>query len=280
MSKSADVIHSRIWEEVAEPDDPFTAAACYCAGYDVYGEVLGNSRYVEYLYLLFTQERPRPEHVALLEALCIALANAGPRDHAVRAAMSAGVGGSSAAASVMAALAAGAGQLGGAREVALSVQDWLACGRDLERWRSRLRERPAPRRRDVWPEPEHPPGFAPHGRVCATPLVQALEHMSCICPGGALEWLRAHREALQDIAGMPLAWPGLAAAAMVDLELDQDQAEMLYLLLRLPGAAAHALEQREQGWRRYPFFAGCLELLDDPEKPASGDDRGEASRGS
>ena len=26
-----DVIHSRIWEEEPEPDDPFVARTCYCA---------------------------------------------------------------------------------------------------------------------------------------------------------------------------------------------------------------------------------------------------------
>jgi len=39
---------------------------------------------------------------------------------------------------------------------------------------------------------------------------------------------------------------------------------MLFLLLRLPGAAAHALEQKEHGWRKYPFFGDGLTLTDDP----------------
>ena len=66
----------------------------------------------------------------------------------------------------------------------------------------------------------------------------------------------------------PLAMTGVAAAAMIDLGFDVDQGEMLYLLLRLPGAAAHALEQREYGWRHYPFFADGLELEDDPGEVA------------
>jgi citrate synthase len=52
---------------------------------------------------------------------------------------------------------------------------------------------------------------------------------------------------------------------MFDLNLSIQQAEMLYLFLRLPGAAAHALEQQKYGWRYYPFFANGLELNNYPD---------------
>ena len=55
---------------------------------------------------------------------------------------------------------------------------------------------------------------------------------------------------------------GGVAAAFIDLGLTADQAEMVYLLLRLTGAAAHALEQRDPGHKQFPFFALVLE--DDP----------------
>ena len=57
---------------------------------------------------------------------------------------------------------------------------------------------------------------------------------------------------------------GVTAAALIDLGFDTPQGEMLYLLLRLPGAAVHALEQQGYGFRRYPFFADGLELENDP----------------
>ena len=57
---------------------------------------------------------------------------------------------------------------------------------------------------------------------------------------------------------------GVAAAALFDLGLNADQAEMLYLFLRLPGAAVHSLEQKAQGWRRYPFFHDAIVLTNDP----------------
>jgi citrate synthase len=37
---------------------------------------------------------------------------------------------------------------------------------------------------------------------------------------------------------------------------------MLYLMLRLPGAAAHALEQSAYGHKRFPFYK--MELQDGP----------------
>ncbi len=54
---------------------------------------------------------------------------------------------------------------------------------------------------------------------------------------------------------------GVAAAAFRDLGLNAEQGEMLYLLLRLPGAAAHALEQKQVGFKRFPFFHGAVKYV-------------------
>src|SRR6188474_3167331 len=112
-------IQSRIWLEEPEPDNAFATRAAFCHGYDVYGEMLGNAGWVDMIYLLFKGEAPTRAQAAALEILAVALANAGPRDAAVHAAMCAGVGGSPAAAALTAALAVGAGGAGGAREVYL-----------------------------------------------------------------------------------------------------------------------------------------------------------------
>src|SRR5699024_1033096 len=101
MNKKREVIHSQIWEEIPERDNPFTAAVCYCSGYDVYGDLLDKASWIEYLYLLFKQERPTSAQAKLLEGLAIAVANLGPRDHSIRAAMCAGVGGSTDASCLM-----------------------------------------------------------------------------------------------------------------------------------------------------------------------------------
>lgn len=259
-----EVLYSHLWDETAEADDPFTAAACYCSGYDVYGELLGNARPAEYLYLLFRGERPTAAQARALELLAVALANPGPRDPAVHAAMSAGVGGSPAAAALMAALAAGAGVSGGAREVFLAMQAWAACGCDAERWRQHLQAgwRTAGPRMAVWPQPEHPPGHAPHGARTARPVQQTLAAVAGALAGGCTAWLQRNRSQLEHWAGRPLAMTGVAAAALTDLGFEAGQGEMLTLLLRLPGAAAHALEQQRIGYRHFPFFA--IDIADDP----------------
>ena len=54
---------------------------------------------------------------------------------------------------------------------------------------------------------------------------------------------------------------GVAAATCRDLGLNAEQGEMLYLLLRLPGAAVHALEQARLGFKRFPFFHGAVKYV-------------------
>lgn len=258
------VYHTSIWKEDPEPDNPFAARACYCHGYDVYGELLYKASWFEYLYLLFVGERPSAQQARLLERLAVALANPGPREASVRAAMNGGVGGSRNAASLMAALAVGAGQYGGGHEVFIVLNAWKACGTDLAAWQAFLANPNAGHREDIWLPVEHAPGFDPNGESFPTPLRQVLDLLAEISPGVALSWLQAQREALEQAVGYPLALSGIAAAAFQDLGLHAHQASMLYLMLRLPGAAVHALEQREMGWKNFPFYGDSIELTDDP----------------
>lgn len=256
-------ICSRIWREESEPDNPFAARAAYCRGYDVYGEMLGQARWVDMLYLLFHDEAPTPAQADMLEALAVALANPGPRDASVHAAMCGGIGGSTAAASLMAALAVGAGQLAGGREVFLAMEGWVVCGTDLAAWRQRLTGLAAIPG-SIWPVSEHPPGFDPHGVSTATPVQQTLACLARYHPGRCLRWLAANLTALEVAAACPLALSGVVAAALTDLGFSPAQGEMLHLLLRLPGAAAHALEQRQHGYTKFPF--GTVELEEDPAR--------------
>ena len=161
MSKKQEVIHSKIWNEIPEPDNPFAAAVCECSGFDVYGDLLGKISWIQYLYLLFKLEPPTDEQARLLEGAAVAIANPGPRDLSVRAAMNGGVGGSTSAACLMAALAPGAGQYGGAREVYLAMQLWAKCEQELSRWKDALRDYDKEEPAGVWPAMEHAPGFDP-----------------------------------------------------------------------------------------------------------------------
>ena len=68
--------------------------------------------------------------------------------------------------------------------------------------------------------------------------------------------------------GLPLALGAVTAAALADLGLTPGQGEMLCLLLRLPGAAAHALEQGGHGYAQFPF--GAIELRAAPNLEEDG----------
>lgn len=259
----ANLIHTRIWKEEPEPDNPFATRAAYCRGYDVYGEMVGNARWVEMLLLLFRDDLPEPSAVDMLEALAVGLANPGPRDPSVHAAMCGGVGGSTAASALIAALSVGAGRNGGAHEVFDAMLLWNECGPNLSSWEQAAGKR-QPDALDIWPASEHMPGFDPHGVTSATVVRQLLERLAGIGKTERLQWLLQQRTLLEKIAGIPLALSGVAAAAFLDLGFTPKEGEMLYLLLRLPGAAAHALEQEQSGFRRFPFFA--MELEDDPRQ--------------
>jgi citrate synthase len=263
-SSKKETITTKIWNEVPEEDNPFAAKACYCSGFDVYGDLLGKASYIEYLYLLFKLEPPSQNQARLLEGLAVALANPGIRDHSVRGAMNAGAGGSTHASALMAALAVGAGNLGGGREVYRAVQYWEQCGTDLDAWKEIIVNPPVEEPSDVWVPMEHVPGFDPNGVSCTLPVRQVLAYLVKIGENEKLEWLQVNRECLEEFAGCPLAISGVAAAAFHELQLSSKQAEMLFLLLRLPGAAVHALEQEAMGWRRYPFFGDGLKLTNDP----------------
>jgi citrate synthase len=266
MTQNKETIKTKIWYEESEADNPYAAKACYCSGYDVYGDLLGKVSWVQYLYLLFRLELPGRQQARLLETVAVALANPGIRDLSVRAAMNAGVGGSTRASALMAALAVGAGNLGGGREVYLCVALWQSLGSDLEKWRQAIAEPAAEERIDVWLPMEHVPGFDPNGASCPAPVLQVLEALAEISPeNGVLQWLRSQRIALESATGYPLAFSGVAAAAFHDLGFSPEQAEMLYLMLRLPGAAAHALEQEGNNWRQYPFFGSSLKPLSNDE---------------
>jgi len=59
-----EVIHSKIWKEEPELDNPFAAKKSFCAGYDVYGDILNKASWSEYLYLLVREAHTKSSQVA------------------------------------------------------------------------------------------------------------------------------------------------------------------------------------------------------------------------
>ncbi len=257
-------LNTAIWQEDAEPDNPFVAARCFAHGYDVYGEILPHASWFEYLLLLLQGERPSPQAVKTLERLAIALANPGPREASVRAAMNGGVGGSVHASSLIAALAVGAGQCGGAQEVSVLVDQWAKVGLNKAAWLAFFQAPNEDYSEDIWGPFEHAPGFDPNGVGCATPVQQTLNLLAELSPGMGVSWLQKQQQEFQKTVGAPLSFSAVAAAAFYDLALDSRQSTMLFLMLRLPGAAVHALEWEVNGWKKFPAYGSGIRLSNDP----------------
>ena len=261
-------IQSKIWREVPEDDNPFAAKTAFCSGFDVYGDLLGKISWIEYLYLLFKLEPPTKSQAQLLEGLAVAIANPGPRDLSVRAAMNGAVAGSLSASSLMAAVACGSGGYTGARELYLAKKMCEDSGTEIDQWQSSIQNFEKTQDVRVWPDVEHIPGFDPYGASCPTTIKQTLAYLASIDSTGNLAWLNEHREALEGFVNSPMNMIGIAAATLDALEFSLAEAEMLFLLLRLPGAAAHAVEQQKLGWKKYPFFLNGLTLTKDSESHA------------
>lgn len=255
-----------LWKEIPEPENPFRPSQCLCAGFDVYGELVPQISWTEYVLLLFLKQQPEGFQVDLLNALAVALGNPGPRDQSVHAAMAAGAGGAGAAASLIAALAVGAGQLGGAREIAVLMEGVHQCKQDLNLWLAFLQPRPGSTAgeqanfKDVWPVSEHAPGFDPHAVATGKTATQTLDYLESCYPGFQLTWLKQNKDALENAIEKPISMAFVAASGFADLGLDEEQAEVLYLLIRLSGAAVHGLEQRWRGWREFPFYGNNLKV--------------------
>jgi citrate synthase len=139
----------------------------------------------------------------------------------------------------------------------------------MQAWRNRWAEqaKPGAEAIGIWPQAEHPAGFDPHGVGASTPVKQVLARMAKLDPDSRVAWLQTHLSEMETSAGHPLSLPGTAAAAFADLGFLPEEGEMLYLLLRLPGAAAHALEQGGFGHKRFPFYR--MELQDGPQSKRS-----------
>src|SRR5574337_926378 len=133
-------ITTALWQEEPEPANAYAARIARCRGYDVYGEMLGHAGWADMVFLLFIGEAPDPSRRALLEALAVALANPGPRDQAVHAAMCGGVSGSPSAACLTAALAVGAANACPVRPkpvITSSNTSRIPCSSQIRRSRSR-----------------------------------------------------------------------------------------------------------------------------------------------
>lgn len=266
-NKDQDRIHTKIWFEEAEDTNPFAAAECYVCGYNLYEDLVGKLSLTQYLFLLIKKNLPVPWEEKLFNDLCVAIANLGPRDRSIEAAMIGGAALSPNAASLISAIAAGSGNYLGSREVMLTMELIDECKEEIVLWQERLGtvlpydEAVEKNGIDIWLPMEHPPGFDPHTDTCPKRLQVLLTHLAKHSQGSALSFVCRHLDVLQASAQCGLSITGIVALAFHDLKLSPCEGEMLFLLLRLPGAAIHSLEQREYGIDKFPLFRHGLKCV-------------------
>lgn len=260
------LIKTDIVHEIPSANDPYQCEAFLVRGADVHRDLSGNISWTEMLWKLMRASAPAPHQLQLLEVLSVALMNPGPRDPSVYAAMCGGTSRSTAAACLIAALSAGAGRYQGAREVFDCMVLWEQCGPNLSLWLTQLGPRDAD---GVWPACPIPAGWDPQHPQTGAPVHALLAQLLASLPetdASALAWLAENMQAISEAfcAGCTMAM--LAATVFKELGFSPAEGEMLFLLLRLPGAAAHSLEQSKLRFSEFPFPA--LKLVPANSEPA------------
>lgn len=252
---------TKIWREEVEENDPFAAQRSWCYGYEVAHDLVRALSFSEMLYLLFLGTLPRKSQLRLLDALLVFLAHPGIRHPMVHAAMCGGAPGSTSAGSLIAALEVASGACGGSRELVLFMRALATNRHNMRAWKAYVRA-------GVWDtdpafiHPDHCPGFKPHGVALSGYDHSVIDSLAASGGGTHLRWLAKQKSMLGEIAGVPIGPIAIAGCAFADLGVTTMQAEMLFLIACLPGAAVHAIEARENGWRLLPFFENTYSGLE------------------
>lgn len=240
---------TRIWNEVAQPGNPYTAESCLCHGYDLL-ELMTKCSFVDVLYLLFRGELPDPDQANLLEALLVGFLNPGPRHPATRAAMTAAVSKAHPAHLLPIALSILSGEHLGAGEVTASMH---FLRRNLRQSPGELvesRSREVVRLEGDW---RIAPGFGTRfGGPDPVPAKIASRLSAMPGSGPAMAWGDTFARAATAHGAGWLA-PGVVGAALLDLGFHPRHGGPFYQLLAAPGLLAHGLELTGKPHTAMPF---------------------------
>jgi citrate synthase len=259
-------VSTKLCLELPADDNPFLTDKRYLAGYDI--EALTSKvTYIESLYLLFKQELPNPQQTALLNALFVALINAGPRDEAVRASMTAGV--SKTRAEHL--LPIGLTVLGGANNGAQTVeraysfieQNVNKSQSDNSYLNIKLLDNLIAELfsdiqsvNNINPEStiQYCPGFGQHYGGIDKLTARLSQSVFEIIPNSIVfSWCQAFNQKMNkfNIGINPV---GLAAAVFLELKLGARESIGLYQLLRAPGILAQGMEQTHKPITAIPML--------------------------
>lgn len=240
---------TRIWNEVAQPGNPYAAERCLCHGYDLL-DLMTKRGFVDVLYLLFRGELPDPDQAGLLEALMVGFLNPGPRHPATRAAMTAAVSKADPAHLLPIALSVLSGEYLGANEVTASMH---FLRRNLRQSPSELVEslsKDVARSEADW---RLAPGFGTRfGGPDLVPTKIAARLSALPGSGPTLAWGSTFARAA-GTHGAGWLPPGVVGAALLDLGFHPRQGGPFYQLIAAPGLLAHGLEMTGKPHTAMPF---------------------------
>ncbi|TQV84562.1 citrate/2-methylcitrate synthase [Aliikangiella coralliicola] len=235
--------------EKPNEDNPFVAESVYIHGYNL-TELTSKKSFVEVLILLFTGELPNANAMALMNALMVGLINPGPRNPAVRAAMTAGISKSNTPHLLPIGLMVLGGEDGGATEVEKSMSFILEAFSNNNRFYSSFDfDKTDTSEGDF----KIAPGFGSYFSQRCPVTHQIAEQLIAFPETKYLNWLHSQ---IIDSENNSAGWlpVGLAAATFLDLGIKPREGIGLYQLLCAPGIAAHALEQTHKPLSSMPFL--------------------------
>lgn len=252
-------IPTRIWQENASKDNPYVAESVLCHGYDLI-ELIQKRSFVDVFFLLFKGDLPSRFQAGLLEKLMIGLINVGPRHHATRAAMNAGVGKTD----PMHILPIGISVLGGTSFGGGIVESSMRFLRKslksppekiAECLLAEMVEKDISSQNDkIDFFDKRMPGFGQvYGGIdlvtenIVNELVRDSESMK------VLEWAYTFCKILKQ---SQVGWlrAGVAAAVFADLGFNPRAGGIIFQLINAPGIAAHGLELSNKPFTSMPFI--------------------------
>lgn len=259
-------IRTSICQEQSSESNPFVAEKTLWHGYDA--DTLSQNRdWTEVLFLLAQGEIPSKDQNTMLNRLMASLANPGPRDAAVRAAMNCGAGKTplptilTTGLTVRGGMAEGAmhveaamrflnGQLPSNEQLSIDQADYAE--QLINHYRAFQQEH---KDDEIVPWPEVAPGFGlyygerdPRARKLIATL-QAHEG-KFIHLAKDLELTLSKQ---QSPAYLTLA--GAAAAVLCDLGFSPEHGAGIYMIAGSAGILSHGIEQLPRNWNEYPFWA-------------------------
>lgn len=259
-------IRTSICHEESSESNPFIAEKTLWHGYDA--EIVSQNRdWTEVLFLLAQGELPTKNQNRLLNRLMAALANPGPRDAAVRAAMNCGAGKTPLPTILTTGLTVRGGMAEGGMHVEaamlffngqLPTNEQLSP--DQEDYAEQLinsysQFQKKHQHDEIVPWPEIPPGFGLYYGERDPRAVKLFASLQA-CEGKFID-LALDVESVLAVQDAPvyLTLAGAAAAILCDLGFSPEHGAGIYMIAGTAGILSHGVEQLPRNWNEYPFWA-------------------------